>query len=1648
MPDSIPVVLFLRRGLRRCYGLIKIWIRAMLVGTVWLITLPYITVWVWRFYFWSGDGLASFIYRRESISVGTANNNSTISDEKSALAVFYVNLLKSALWYAPPEAVEFVEAYGDFASSKFFADTFEGQIITCIVVIVFVAAFLLREWIIQNTPPEDGLENDGMEIEGIDNDLENRAEENAERRLIPAAVPPPPAPADNQREFDLQLPQLLNFEPNLQNMPQLPQLPNFEPILNLPNDPGPNNRPWPVLNIPPAPDLLPQPPPPAPDSYIFNERNPQFPENSSTYRALEQHNESEQLLDQNGENIDSFALRPSDNHIFDSSFSATSSSFKNIYGAPVSKENTQNDTASPESQSANLFYSNDKNISISALLTEVDKKKKAEKTLGFTDMDTHTLSAMSSQKALDQEEIKSNFLFPSDNKKNNHSNRRIRPIKQIRSRTKASTFSSKPHSQKINTAHSSLKSDPIDTSSSIKSEALLRGENSLQESEDSEEYGDSPLSSESEASSEDNNNGETEDNSVSGKSISPSKLIANNRSLYHVNQSFSGLSASNSSRNVARQMKWASDVAQSPSRRKLLQKSLDPNLIPFLPESNSSNWMKNEKPWFEASSSSLTNRHGGLDESSSWEEVNPNIIFEDDHYNREEEDDEEDDEEEDEYEEGEEVDDEDESESDDSQILEDEDDNEADDARDPEDILNVGEAQNHRVEVQQDANAFPLFPRQEQARQPVNAIWIPPRNNNLNNEPQQNNNDNPGVNQPLVNNAPIPPPINPVQPLVRRDPNQDPPVAPLFNEAIDAPVGGMQNFNQFGEADDEEENVANEDLEGVLEAIGMRGSLWMLIQNSALMALLIALCLGLSIWIPYIVGKLALLSNPFYLIQGPLWLLRRVTDPLVDLTIDTALPWIWSIISPILRSGWETSSPFVYPYLEDLAIVEPLQTVASKSWEYFLYAMSLTAQIAPTTSEKIVTNNATLISSENEISQLVQLDYINLAFKFIQRYNEFAYGNKPVDKIICIIFGYTIVILVSTWYLARTRNAYGRTVGRAVQEALRQQGIVLKVAFFVAIELIIFPIICGILLDFSTLPLFPDATPLTRFNFYLESPFTSIFLHWFIGTGFMFHFAVFVAVCREIVRPGVMWFIRDPNDPQFHPIKEILERPVLTQLKKIGASGIMYSAMIVFGLGSVIYFVRYAFVSILPLRWSLTEPISDFPLDLLVFHIVVPVTVDWAKPRELFRTLFEKWWHVAAQQLRLTSFMFGNRYPEEEGTHYRKTWRALLLGQKAPIPRLGIDTDNNNNEDQNAEVVFVKDGGFVRAPSFDGVPVVPGRRMLIPVTEQGALLDPNDAPVGEDDQLHHTVVYVPPSFKARVIFFLFLMWLCGSIFCCSVTILPLLIGRFIFQTLLHYQQPVHDLYAFTVGLYVMWTLGVGMEWTIRRFQILKEQRIWEIDWLVLRGKLVTGTRICSKILYLFVAFGIIMPFLFSLVIELYFILPWKKYSAEPQPISFLQDWALGIVYMKIAYRIVFMLPDNTFSRTINEITGRGIRNLDVKLATNMFILPIGGIGLVAVILPALNAWLILFVAGIGSRETQTLIFRLIYPLFLAFVVGYRIQRQATQLIQNWMQTVRDEEYRIGLRLHNIEPNEPATNVPVSSSSNTNNDDNPIPQNAG
>lgn len=62
------------------------------------------------------------------------------------------------------------------------------------------------------------------------------------------------------------------------------------------------------------------------------------------------------------------------------------------------------------------------------------------------------------------------------------------------------------------------------------------------------------------------------------------------------------------------------------------------------------------------------------------------------------------------------------------------------------------------------------------------------------------------------------------------------------------------------ENENEEENIGD-DLDGVMEVIGMRGDMLLLASNSVLFCLLVALCLGATVWMPYIIGIVFILVS-------------------------------------------------------------------------------------------------------------------------------------------------------------------------------------------------------------------------------------------------------------------------------------------------------------------------------------------------------------------------------------------------------------------------------------------------------------------------------------------------------------------------------------------------------------------------------------------------------------------------------------------------------------------------------------------------------------------------------------------------------------------------------------------------------------------
>lgn len=84
--------------------------------------------------------------------------------------------------------------------------------------------------------------------------------------------------------------------------------------------------------------------------------------------------------------------------------------------------------------------------------------------------------------------------------------------------------------------------------------------------------------------------------------------------------------------------------------------------------------------------------------------------------------------------------------------------------------------------------------------------------------------------------------------------------AGIVDRGGDAAEGMAAALAAMDQGEDEPLEVGD-DINGVLEAVGMRGNPWMLVQNSVLMSLMISLCLGVAVWIPYVVGRLVILVS-------------------------------------------------------------------------------------------------------------------------------------------------------------------------------------------------------------------------------------------------------------------------------------------------------------------------------------------------------------------------------------------------------------------------------------------------------------------------------------------------------------------------------------------------------------------------------------------------------------------------------------------------------------------------------------------------------------------------------------------------------------------------------------------------------------------
>ncbi|KAJ1334985.1 E3 ubiquitin-protein ligase MARCH6 [Microdochium nivale] len=921
-----------------------------------------------------------------------------------------------------------------------------------------------------------------------------------------------------------------------------------------------------------------------------------------------------------------------------------------------------------------------------------------------------------------------------------------------------------------------------------------------------------------------------------------------------------------------------------------------------------------------------------------------------------------------------------------------------------------------------------------------------------------------------------------------------------------------------------------EDFEGIMELIGMRGPLAGLFQNAIFCAFLVSISIFVGIFVPYNIGRVSVwvVANPTRLV--------RMAFSFSKFVQDCALMVFGFTAAPVFRllEFWRNmfnidigihALEHINTQATNIAMGAFNRTTTSFLSEFNLITASEMRNFSAISHEALVFVKAEIrylfMCAGTILDYVFGGDYLN---KLATASEVIAYGVPMVldllrkapslltdpsswtislnitesaatvdqglaswdanDRTWAILAGYTSFSVAAGLYLGRGTPISSSEATQDwedwVIDALNQASGVMKVILIISIEMLVFPLYCGMLLDFALLPLFENTTLKSRMLFTYNFPLTSIFVHWFVGTGYMFHFALFVAMCRKIMRKGVLYFIRDPDDPEFHPVRDVLERNVTTQLRKIMFSAFVYGALVIVCLGGVVWGLSLALPDVLPIHYSSNEPVLEFPIDLLFYNFLMPLAVRFFKPSDGLHSMYTWWFRTCARGLRLTWFLFGERQIDEEGKlvphlNHRLNWWQKLFVEVTPAGDIapknwasffdgGQSTPTAKMTDEKLAELSVKkealvrsgqlicNGRFVRSPASDQVKITKSQRVFLEVSEQNNRIDdsPDHPEADIYSGVHYQLVYVPPYLRFRIFLFILFIWLFAAVTGVGFTIVPLVFGRLMFKAFIPAHIRTNDIYAFSIGIYVLGSLGYFMLHARSAWHDLAQQTRARWDRLVEQNAIQRGQQIAHqavRLVYTYMMLLVVFPLLITVVVELYVMMPLQTYISssdstrldglhEGHTVRVIQAWTLGVLYLKLGSRALTVYGGRP-AVAVRAVLRRGWLDPDVDVLTRAFVIPGLACGLVMILGPPVltKMWLSGLIADVTTdssgatgpgeaalfitREQSILAYRMAYPITAMLWCALLISRRTMRVLDGWQVRIRDEAYLMGERLHNF-----------------------------
>uniref|UniRef100_A0A673K3L3 RING-type E3 ubiquitin transferase n=1 Tax=Sinocyclocheilus rhinocerous TaxID=307959 RepID=A0A673K3L3_9TELE len=561
----------------------------------------------------------------------------------------------------------------------------------------------------------------------------------------------------------------------------------------------------------------------------------------------------------------------------------------------------------------------------------------------------------------------------------------------------------------------------------------------------------------------------------------------------------------------------------------------------------------------------------------------------------------------------------------------------------------------------------------------------------------------------------------------------------------------------------------------------------------------------------------------------------------------------------------------------------------------------------------------------------------------------------------CLLFGY--VLLAITLIVCHGLAALVR-----FQRSRRLLGvcyIVVKVSLLVVVEIGVFPLICGWWLDICSLEMF-DASLKDRELSFESAPGTTMFLHWLVGMVYVFYFASFILLLREVLRPGVLWFLRNLNDPDFNPVQEMIHLPIYRHLRRFILSVVVFGSIVLLMLWLPIRIIKHIFPSFLPYNVMLYSdaPVSELSLELLLLQVVLPALLEQGHTRQWLKGLVRAWTVTAGYLLDLHSYLLGDQEDNENNANQQ--------------------ANNNNNQQARNNAIPVVGEGLHAAHQA--------------ILQQGG-------PVGF--QPYHR----PMKFPLRIV--LLILFMCVTLLLASLVCLtlPVFTGRWL-MSFWTGSAKIHELYTAACGLYVCWlsirAITVLLAWMPqgRRVILLKEWKKRGMDKIM-------------KTLIVAVLLAGVIPLLLGLLFELVIVAP-LRVPLDQTPLFYpWQDWALGVLHAKIIAAITLMGPQWWLKTVIEQVYANGIRNIDLHFIIRKLAAPVIAVLLLSLCIPYVIAVGIVPLLGV-TMEMQNLVQRRIYPFLLMVVVLMGILFFQIRQFKRLYEHIKNDKYLVGQRLVNYE----------------------------